>query len=178
MRQIIRTALAVVAAVQASAAWSEATAQSSGKPASAGGQGATIQACSVLTPAEFKQITGRTDLLGRGPEAADPSELPKGLSECEYMGITTSLADNMTHEKFESSRKSLVQSATKVELISGIGDEAFLYEGTGRSYRQLGIMLRVGERRLGFLDMVSPDSVDAVKPVLRALAKAAAPRLR
>jgi H+/gluconate symporter-like permease len=66
MCHVMRMALVVVAAFQASAALSVATAQSSG---------GTLQACSLLSPAEFKQITGRTDILSRGPQAAEPDEV-------------------------------------------------------------------------------------------------------
>jgi hypothetical protein len=169
MCHVMRMALVVVAAFQASAALSVATAQSSG---------GTLQACSLLSPAEFKQITGRTDILSRGPQAAEPDEVPEGVSECEFLGFSVSLVDKVNHERFETTRKQLAQSGNKIQPVSGVGDEAYLYEGTGQSYRQLAIVMRVGERRLAFMDLVDPDSVEAVKPVLLKLGKAAAPKLR
>jgi hypothetical protein len=89
-----------------------------------------------------------------------------------------SLVDKVNHERFETTRKQLAQSGNKIQPVSGVGDEAYLYEGTGQSYRQLAIVMRVGERRLAFMDLVDPDSVEAVKPVLLKLGKAAAPKLR
>ena len=169
MRQAMRTALVVVAAFQASTVASVAMAQASG---------GTLDACSLLSPAEFKQITGREDILKRGPQAAAPDEVPAGVSECEFLGFSVSLVDKVTHEGFETTRKQLAQSGNKIQPVSGVGDEAYLYEGTGRAYRQLAIVMRVGERRLSFMDLVEPDSVEAVKPVLLKLGKAAAPKLR
>jgi hypothetical protein len=169
MRQTMRTALGVMAAFQVSAASAVATAQTSG---------GTLEACSILSPAEFKQITGRTDILRRGPQAAEPGEVPEGVSECEFLGFSVSLVDKVNHERFETTRKQLAQRGDKIQPVSGVGDEAFLYEGTGQSYRQLAIVMRVGERRLSFMDLVDPDSVEAVKPVLLKLGKAAAPKLR
>lgn len=178
MRQVIRTALVMAAAVQASAALSAATAQAGGQPPGKSGQVAAADACSLLSAAEMKQITGRENPLNLPPSRADPADLPKGVSECSYLGIDLSLTSQMTREWFDATRKDQVKSGEKVTPVSGVGDEAYFWERPGGSDSQVGIAMRVGQQRLAMQDMVRPDSVESVKPILLALAKAAAAKMR
>jgi hypothetical protein len=61
--------------------------------------------------------------------------------------------------------------------VSGVGDDAFFWERPNGEYGLVAIVFRAGQSRLAIQYMGSPDSTAAIKPVLVALAKAAAPKL-
>jgi hypothetical protein len=93
----IRIALgALIVGVQGLGIVSTAAAQSASKAASPAQGGQT--ACSIIDPAELKRLTGLKDFPGRGPVPADPADLPKGRSECEYLGLTFSLSSPVSTE--------------------------------------------------------------------------------
>ena len=136
-------------------------------------------ACSIINAEELQRITGLKDVLKTGPQATDPSELPKGRSECEYLGLTFSVSSPASKEYFDGTRASLTKSGTKVESAPGVGDDAFYWwDPKPGTMRQLGIAVRTGNRQLTVLDLTSADSIATVKPRLLAIAKALAPKLR
>jgi hypothetical protein len=146
-------------------------------PASAQSAGPT--ACSIIDANELKRLTGAQDLLKKGPVPTDPSELPKGRSECEYLGLTVSLSSPIARESFDGTRGSLTKGGTKVEQISGVGDDAFYWwDPKPGTMRQVGIAVRSGTHQLTVLDLTSADSIAAVKPRLLAVAKSLVPKLR
>ena len=154
-----------------------APAQSARKPESLSQGGAT--ACSIIDPAELKRLTGLKDILGRGPVPTDPSELPKGRSECEYLGLTFSLSSLASADAFARARAIQGKGGTKVESVAGVGDEAFYWWDSGPgSYNQVGIAVRTGARQLTVLDMTSSDSVASAKPRLLAIARSLTLKLR
>lgn len=147
-------------------------------PATAQAGGAT--ACSIINAEEMKRITGLKDVLKTGPEPTDPSELPKGRSECEYLGLTFSLTSLATPKSyFDGTRASQAKGGMKVESAPGVGDDAFYWwDPKPGPMRQLGIAVRSGSHQLTVLDLVSADSIAAAKPRLLTIAKALAPKLR
>ena len=136
-------------------------------------------ACSIINAEELKRLTGLEDVLKQGPVPADPSELPKGRSECEYLGLSFSLSSIIGRESFDRTRTSVARNGTKVEQVSGVGDDGFYWwsEKPG-SMNQLGIAVRSGAHQLTVMDMTSVDSMAAVKPRLLAIAKSLVPKLR
>ena len=163
-----RFTLGICAIVQTAAAFSLASAQAT-----------NVTACTVISTAELKGITGRQDILGRGPQAADPSETPKGVSECEHLALSFSLTSAMTHDRFVDEQKSQVKGGTKVSPVSDVGDEAYLWwDPKSQNNAQVGIAFRVGARRLVIMDITRQDSIEALKPMLVKVAKAATPKLR
>jgi hypothetical protein len=176
VRTTLRSTLGTSVVMLASAALSTVAAQGAGKAA---GQATGPTACSIIDVAEMKRITGRTDYLKRGPVPADPNETPKGVSECEFLGISFSLTSAMKPDWFNTTRSDQVKSGTKVEPVSGVGDEAYYWwDPKPGSDRQVGVAFRAGSYRLVVMDMTSADSIQAMKPVLLAIAKMAAPKLR
>jgi hypothetical protein len=136
-------------------------------------------ACSIINAEELKQLTGLRDVLRRGPVAADPSELPKGITECEYLGLSFSLSTRMTREWFDRTRQDQIKQGTKVEPVSGLGDEAYYWwDPRPGTYRQVGIALRSGSYRLAIMDMASSDSIQAAKATVLKAAQHTAPKLR
>jgi len=163
-----RLALGVLAIVHTVASFSSANAQAT-----------NVNACTVISTAELKRITGRQDFLGRGPQPADPSETPKGVTECEHLALSFSLTSAMTHDWFVETQKSQVKDGTKVSPVSDVGDEAYLWwDPKSETNAQVGIAFRVGARRLVIMDLTSRDSIEALKPMLVSVAKAAVPNLR
>jgi hypothetical protein len=168
---------ALIAGVQALGIVSTAAAQSASKaaPPAQGGQ----TACSIIDPAELERLTGLEDKLGKGPVLTDPSELPKGRSECEYLGLTFSLSSPTSTDDFARARAIQGKGGTKIESVAGVGDEAFYWWDSGKgSYNQVGIAVRAGNRQLTVLDLTSSDSVAAAKPRLLTIAKSLVPKLR
>ena len=177
MRSMLHT-LGIAGALHAFGLLPYISAQSRGQPA-AKTQGTGPTACSIIDAVELKRLTGRTDLLRRGPVPSDPSETPKGLSECEFLGFGFSLASPATKQWFDGARADQVKQGTKVQPISGLGDDAYYWwDPRPGTHRQVGIALRAGTSRLVIMDLVPADSVEAVKPVLLTVAKAVAGKLR
>ena len=136
-------------------------------------------ACSIIDPAELKRLTGLKDNLGRGPVPADPADLPKGRSECEYLGLTFSLSSLASADEFARHRDIEAKGGTKVESVAGVGDDAFYWwDPKPGSLNQVGIAVRAGNRQLTVLDLTPSDSVPSAKPPLLAIAKSLVPKLR
>jgi len=168
---------AVIVGVQGLGIVSVAGAQSGSKAPAPAQSGQT--ACSIIDAAELKRLTGLKDNLGRGPVPTDPADLPKGRSECEYLGLTFSLSSPTSTDAFARARAIQGTGGTKIESVAGVGDEAFYWWDSGPgSSNQVGIAVRAGSRQLTVLDMTSSDSVASVKPRLLTIAKSVAPKLR
>ena len=164
MRQVIRTALVTAIAMHLSATLSAAAAQAKGEPT-------TLHACSLLSPAEIRRISGKEDPLNLPPRRTD---LAGGITECGYLGYNLSLNPDIPSAEFAASRKRQTQSGAKIEAIAGLGDEAYYWE----QGMQLGIALRIGQRRLAMVDLIQPDELQAAKTIMLNLAKAAAAKMR
>ena len=165
---------ALVVGVQGMGIASVASAQAGSNAASPG-----QTACSIIDPAELKRLTGLKDVLGRGPVPADPADLPKGRSECEYLGLTFSLSSPVSTGEFARARDSQAKGGTKAESVAGVGDDAFYWwDPKPGSLNQVGIAVRAGNRQLTVLDLTSSDSVASAKPRLLTIAKSLAPKLR
>jgi hypothetical protein len=174
---MLRT-LGIAGALHAFGVPCDMSAQSRGQPAAAT-QGTSPTACSILDVAELKRITGRTDILRRGPVPSDPSETPQGVSECEFLGFSFSLASPATKQWFDATRADQVKQGTRVQPVSGLGDDAYYWwDPRPGVHRQVGIAFRTATSRLVIMDLVPADSVEAVKPVLLTVAKAVAGRMR
>jgi hypothetical protein len=167
VRPILRYTLGAMMAVQASAALTAAA------------QGTTQTACSLINAEELKRLTELKDILNRGPVPSDPSETPKGVTECEFLGFSFSLTSPMTRTWFDDTRKDQVKSGAKVEPISGVGDDAYYWwDPKPGSLKQVGIAFRAGASRLVIMDMVSSDSIEAAKPMLLKVARYTVPKVR
>jgi hypothetical protein len=147
----------------------------------AAGQTTGPNACALFDAAELQKITGRKDFLGKGPRPSAPSELPKHMSECDFLEMSFTLNTTMTPEWF--ARKRQQSEATpdrwKVQSISGLGDEGYyLWDPRPGPYRTVGVVFRLGSKELAIGDMVPSDSVDVMKPTLLSIAKQAVPRLK
>ena len=168
----MRFALATLGTIATSLALTVAT-----TPAAAQGGGPT--ACSIIDPGGLERLTGLKDVLGRGPVPTDPSELPKGRTECEYLGLTFSLSTLAApKEAFDRNRAITGKGGTSVEAVSGVGDDAFYWwDAKPGSYNQVGIAVRAGNQQLTVLDLTSSDSIPTVKPRLLAIARSLVPKL-
>jgi hypothetical protein len=175
---ITRWTLGTLIAAHTLAVASAAHAQVGANAASTA-QGGGPTACSIIDAEELKRITGLEDVLKTGPVLTDPADLPKGRTECEYLGLTVSLSSGAGRESFERTRGIAAQGGTKVESVSGVGDEAFFWwDPKPGTMQQVGIAVRAGTRQLTVLDLASSDSIPVVKPRLLAVAKSLVPRLR
>ena len=178
MEQWTRMTLgAVIVGVQGLGIASMAGAQSGSKAPAPAQRGQT--ACSIIDAAELKRLTGLKDNLGRGPVPTDPADLPKGRSECEYLGLTFSLSSPTSTDAFARARAIQGTGKTKVESVAGVGDEAFYWWDSGSgSYNQVGIAVRAGSQQLTVLDMTSSDLVASAKARLLTIAKSLVSKLR
>jgi hypothetical protein len=114
--------IVVLATLQAAAS-SVARAQSTAREAA----GTTVSACSLLTAADIRRITGRSDLATSRPE---PEELP-GHSNCIHsgafdIGVTV---DETSRVMFDRMRDTYSRAPSRlgyrVETVSGLGDAAY-----------------------------------------------------
>ena len=169
MRRFITPTFGALMLVQAAAAVAGGQARAAGSEPTA---------CSILSTREIEQITKRTNRFNIPPQASAPPETPKGVTECDYLGITVSLTAGMTAKWFDQSRESQIKNKENVERASGIGDDAYYWSRLQGSNSLSGLMVRIGSTRLSIMDMLPADSIAIVRPTLVALAKAAEPKLR
>ena len=177
MHSMLRATLGAVT-VQAFVAVATVGAQSGVKATSASPAGGPT-ACSIIDAAELKRITGLKD-YGQGPQTTDPAELPKGRSECEFLGFTFAVVSGETPQTFAKSRNNQAKGGTKVETVAGVGDDAFYWwdPDPAPGLHQVGIAIRVGSKLTTILDMTSADSIETSKRRLLTMAKTTVPRLR
>jgi len=136
-------------------------------------------ACSIISAEEVKRITGLQDVLKKGPVPTDPSDLPAGRTECEYLGYTFSLSSAVTRESFDRGRGIAAQGGTKVESVSGVGDDAFYWwDPKPGTMQQVGIAVRSGTHQVTIMDLASSDSIVVVMPRLLTVARSLVPKLR
>ena len=133
-------------------------------------------ACALLSPADIKQITGRSDVAR---SEGQPEEAPF-TSNCLFMGaidITIHLG-NQTKVMFGRQRDTYAKAPAKlgykVEPISGLGDDAYYLSYSGKAE----VRAMVGETELAVsLSGSLPPEPDA-KNLALGLAKAARNKLK
>jgi len=158
--------LGIVTMLGARAAVAQATKGASG----------AVHACSLFTDAVIAKITGRGTSV---PFPADTSALPGGHTECHWVNLGAALTPNVTPQQFGATRKQ--QEAAKntaIELISGLGEEAYFWERRAGGEQYVGLVFRVGQYQLALSDMLPADSVAWFKPKLVQLAQFATPKLK
>jgi len=169
MRQATRIALGVMLGAHLPAATSTAVAQSPNPQVGA------QTACTVLSTQEIERISKRTNQFNLKPEA---DVVSKTMTECHYLDFDLQLTQGMTRERFDATRQSQIKMGHKIEPRSDVGDEAYFWERPNGEYGLVAIAFRAGQNRFSIQYMGGPDSVKAIKPVLLALAQAAAAKLR
>lgn len=140
------------------------------------GKTADIHACSLLADADIGRITGRPNRLNVPPER---TEMPNGVTTCNYVGLDVTLYPRVTPQSFQATRKT--EEAGKdvtVESVSGVGDEAYFSVRARRSSSNVGIIVRRGAYQLALGDRMPADSVAWMKPKLVELAKLALTKLK
>jgi len=177
VRRSIRLSLGTLIVAEALAAAAHSTEVRTGTiPA---GQAGAPTACSIIDAEQLKRLTGRTDVLKRGPMKGDPASPAEGRTGCSYLGFIFELNTPAKREWFDETRSFLVNSRAKIQPVSGVGDGAFYWWDPKPGYtRPVGIVLRAGTSGLMIMDMTSSDSIDVVKPELLTVAKAVVPKLR
>ena len=144
--------------------------------AATGGQSAAPHACSLLSDADIARVTGNPN---RFKVPIQRSELPSGLTQCNYYALDLALTPRMTPQSFASTRKA--QEGGKnvtIESVSGVGDEAYFYVRSRRSTNNVGIIVRAGQYQVALGNLIPADSVAWFKPKLVELAKLAVTKLR
>ena len=147
----------------------------------AAGQAASPNACSLVDAAELQRLTGRKDILGRGPRASSPSELPNYMSECDFLEMSFTLTSTMTPEWFARNRQQSEARPDRwtVQSTSGLGDEGYyLWDPRPGPYRSVGIVFRVASKQVAIGSMAPSDSVDVMKSKLLSIAKLTIPRMK
>ena len=140
------------------------------------GKTADVHACSLLSDADIVRVTGRPNRLNVPPERTD---MPNGVTTCNYVGLDITLYPRVTPDNFQATRKR--EEATKdvtVESASGVGDEAYFSVRARRSSSNVGIIVRRGTYQVALGDRMPADSVAWMKPKLVELAKLAVAKLR
>jgi len=150
-------------------------------PPTAAAQAAYPHMCTLIDAAELQQLTGRKDILGKGPQASSPSDLPKYMSECDFLEMSFTLTTTMTPEWFARNRQQSEARPDrwKVQSTSGLGDEGYyLWDPRPGQYRSVGVVFRVASKQVAIGSMVPSDSIEAMKPTLLTIAKQVIPRMK
>ena len=158
--------IAVAAALPLTAPSNELLAQKS----------SVVSACSLLSAAEIKSITRRSDLAVRKPHVEE-SEF---RSNCIYpgassIGITVQTTSKQMYEKFRDMYKNAPPSYKLItyERAAGVGQDAYFLTHND-TQNVVAVVALVGGREL----KVSLEKGNGHKPKVLALAKAAAAKLR
>jgi len=147
----------------------------------ASAQGAKPDACKYIDAAQMLQLTGRKDLLDKGPQAYAPSDIPNNTSGCHFLDVTFVLNTPFSAEQFARERAIILKSrsAFKSQSVSGVGDEAYLmWDSTPGKYRSVLLSFRSGNTRMSLEDQVASDSTETAKKWLVAFGKTAASRMK
>lgn len=168
----------VLAALPAAAAGSVATAQATGRAASE----RPVSACALLTAADIRRITARSDLATAPPHPEESS----GHSNCIYSGaVDVGVTVNSTTKTMflrmrDTYGKAPSRLGYRVEPIAGLGDDAYYLLDKSR----VKVTALVGQNELTIaLTKISmlPGEMPpepAAKAMALTLAKAAVARLR
>ena len=147
----------------------------------AAGQATGPNACALVDAAELMKITGKKDVLGKGPERSTPDQLPKHMSQCDFLGFNFTLTTNSSSGSFAQTRRDheTRPARWKVQSLSGLGDEAFyMWDPRPGSYRSVGIVFRSGTSMVSLGDQTHADSIEAMKKMLLPMAKHMASRVK
>jgi hypothetical protein len=134
---------------------------------------AQVDACAVLTPAEIKKITGRTDLATGKP---DLTQLKTG-TECQHSGkhdIGVYVRPNSKQFFAQLRDHEKTYKGYTQEPVSGVGDEAYYMIDK----RYVSLNSRVGDKSVRVSMELDGAPVDGHKSMVLALTKAAAAKLR
>lgn len=145
------------------------------------GQAADPHACSYFPAADLLKITGRKDFLKEGPQASKPGEAGPNTTQCDFLSVTMTVTSNMTTEWFAKTRKASEADPTrwKVQSVSGLGDEAYyMWDPRPGQERNVGVVYRVGGKRVTVGELAASDSIEAAKSMLMQVAKVALPKLK
>jgi hypothetical protein len=157
------------------------TAPSVTSTASAGGgtNGASLDACTLATNAEFSQIAEERPEIAKFWSAPTASF---GGSHCDYDGGSIRVYQGKSAAAaLESTLKSFNADKKPRVPVSGIGDKAFFtIPYPDDKYRRLGLLVAyAGPHALQLtLDAQGEEPVDATRPRLERLARLVLPRLR
>ena len=160
------------------------SAQSAGRQATV----APTPACAVLSVAEIRRITGRADY----PDYVDgdpDGEGAGGGSSCQYGGRTFMSVNNPPMLSVvlikgkswtERSRGSAPPPGCQRESVAGVGDDAFFQVcPASRLRRSPPLYVKAGANDLIVqMDVDPPATQESVRPIVIAVAKAAALKLR
>jgi hypothetical protein len=183
MRHLIRPSTIVAVAIVASSAWNTLSAQSTGnrRPTD------QIEACSLLSVADVRRITGMANIPDRTSGHA-PGEGVGGGSSCIYGGkrglvpqpdatpaIQVALISPQEAKKyFDEYGRTGAPKGAKVEPVSGVGDAAYGYVGL----QGLTLWVRKGQHTLvTAMEIKPPATAESVRPTVVAVAKAAVAKL-
>ena len=132
-----------------------------------------IDACALLTTAQIKEHVPWERMLDQLP--AERDDIGTTGSACHYPTVTIQvLAYSPTF--LEAARKQAAQRESGPEPVSGVGEDAFVYQS---SAGYVEVIARVGARLLTLQVSIGPkDTFESVKPGAIALAKALVPKVR
>jgi hypothetical protein len=147
--------------------------------ATGGGNGASLDACTLATNAEFSQIAEERPEIAKYWSAPTASF---GGAHCDYDGGSIRLyRGKNAAAAVESTLKSFKADEKPKVPVSGIGDKAFFtIPFPDDKYKRLGLLVAyAGPDVLQLtLDAQGDEPVDATRPRLERLARLVVPRLR
>ena len=126
-----------------------------------------VKVCSLLPASEVKRIIGGSKTFDMFPPE---EEAVAGGSSCNYAGVLVQVIP-FSQGTIDAARKT-----RSLEAISGVGDEAYLYDNRG-NYAEL--YVKVGPRLLTLQrDIGMGQTIASVRPQVMELAKALVAKLR
>jgi hypothetical protein len=98
--------------------------------------------CALVTQAEVEQATNFRLSGQDGPEDDDDSVLGVGRA-CQFLLASAGMVRIGVHADPGATARAQFEAAGQVEAVAGIGDEAFLFEGSSLNIRAHGYWLDV-----------------------------------
>jgi len=127
-----------------------------------------VRACSLLPKDEVKKLIAGGPLFDQLPAEEEP--VGAAGSSCNYAGVMIQVFS------FSPGTFDAVKKRGRLEAVSGVGDEAYLYDNPS-GYAEL--YVKVGTRMLTIQrDLDAKATVASVRPAVIALANALVAKLR
>jgi len=177
MKKSFRALSCMIAVVCASAAWLALAAQPPAVGTNGGGMGAPVDACSVLTREEIKNLSGKDPGAPRPSGSADTTLCYWAAVRPHGSVVLHALGDN-NYQSMDATLQGMIKQGKKAQKVSVLGEEAIFVEQSGEPSSGT-LFVKVGHYTLSIWREALPKGTAAsVLPTLTALAKAAIPKLR
>lgn len=177
MRKSPRVLGCAIAGFCASAVWSAVWAQTPPAETAGGAKATTIEACSVLTREEIKNLSGKDPGSPR-PSGSGDSTICYWEAASPKGSVTLHALAGNNYQSMDATLQAMIKQGKTARAVKVLGEDAIFVEQSG-DVSSGTLFVKVGHYTLTIWREALPHGAAAsVLPILTTLAKAAIPKLR